>query len=201
MRARKSGIGPVLAGIACFLVAPGAIAAAPPAKITLSAQDQKVMGSAACGAAGLDAATPRAKGARGVMATVRCRAHAKDGESPVARVAQCEKQGAGWKCAPARDAILVTLYDDSVLPVVVAGVRSVEAVQVVDTVAGMKVPPFQNGAIDVLQGECALRLLPERLFKGATHFKLDCLPATLDVTRDCWDGKCRFFITQAKARD
>jgi len=119
----------------------------------------------------------------------------------VGKVAQCEKKGAAWKCAPARDALLVTLFDDSVLPVVVEGVRTVEAVQVIDTIAGMKVPPFQNGAIDVMQGECTLRQLPERLFKGATHFKLDCIAATIDLTRDCWDGKGRFFITNAKNRD
>lgn len=187
-----------LAGLALAAVAG---AATPASKITLSEKDQKVMAGAACGAAGLDVATPRSVGASDVAASVRCRSHAKDGETSVAKVAQCEKKGATWKCAPARDALLVTLFDDSVLPVVSEGVRTVEALQVVDTVSGMNVPPFQNGAIDVLQGECTLRQLPERLFKGATHFKLECIPATLDVTRDCWDKKCRFFITNAKSRD
>ncbi|HMA12639.1 MAG TPA: hypothetical protein VKO83_12170 [Steroidobacteraceae bacterium] len=196
---RSTGrIGMTFTGLALAI---GVSAATPAPKITLSAQDQKVMASATCAAAGLDSATARASGTSGVTASVRCRPHAKDGEVPVARVAQCEKKGGSWKCATARDALLVTLYDDSVLAVVSEGVRTVEAVQVVETVAGMSVPPFQNGAIDVLQGECTLRQLPERLFKGATHFKLDCIPATLDVTRDCWDRKCRFFITNAKARD
>jgi len=190
----------IVAALAGMVLSASLGAAAPAAKITLSAQEQKVMAGAACGAAGLDAATPRST-RTGVSASVRCRSHAKDGEVPVAKVAQCEKKGAAWKCAPARDALLVTLFDDSVLSVVAEGVRAVEAVQVVDTVAGMSVPPFQNGAIDVMKDECTLRQLPERLFKGATHFKLDCIPATIDLTRDCWDGKCRFFITNAKSRD
>lgn len=194
---RMGCIGMTLAGLALAL---GVGAATPAPKITLSAQDKRVMESATCAAAGLDSATARAVGAAGVAASVRCKAHTKDGETPVARVAQCEKKGGSWKCGAARDALLVTLFDDSVLAVVSEGVRTVEAVQVVETVAGMSVPPFQNGAIDVLQGECTLRQLPERLFKGATHFKLDCIPATVDVTRDCWDRKCRFFITNAKAR-
>lgn len=190
----------IVAALAGMALSASLGAATPAPEITLSAQEQKAMAGAACGAAGLDAATPRSTRA-GVAASVRCRSHAKDGEVPVAKVAQCEKKGAAWKCAPARDALLVTLFDDSVLSVVAEGVRAVEAVQVVDTVAGMSVPPFQNGAIDVMKDECTLRQLPERLFKGATHFKLDCIPATIDLTRDCWDGKCRFFITNAKARD
>jgi hypothetical protein len=177
-----------------------AFAATPPAKITLSAQEQKVM-AAACGAAGLDTATPRQKGASGAAASVRCRPHGKDGEVDVARVAQCEKKGGAWKCAPARDALLIPLFDDSVLALVAEGVRGVEAVQVAESVAAMKVPPFQRGAIDVLQGECTLTQLPERLFKGATHFKVDCAAATLELTRDCWDKRCRFFITNSIRND
>lgn len=93
------------------------------------------------------------------------------------------------------------MYDGSVLALINEGVRAVEAIQTVKTVAGASVPPFQNGAIDVLQDQCAIRQSPEHLFKGATHFKLDCTAATLDVTRDCWEGRCRFFITDAKRRD
>jgi hypothetical protein len=88
-----------------------------------------------------------------------------------------------------------------VLALVSEGVRAPEAIQTLNTVASASVPPFQNGAIDVLQDQCTIRQLPERLFKGATHFKVDCTPGTLDVTRDCWDGRCRFFITNVKRRD
>ena len=148
----------IVAALAGMALSASLAAATPAPKITMSAQEQKAVAGAACGAAGLDAATPRST-RKGVAASVRCRSHAKDGEVPVGKVAQCEKKGTAWKCAPARDALLVTLFDDSVLPVVTEGVRAVEAVQVVDTIAGMKVPPFQNGAIDVMQGECTLRQL------------------------------------------
>lgn len=178
-----------------------AIAATPAGKVTLSAQDQKALATGSCAASGLDSATARAAGASRTIASVRCKAHGKEGEVPVARVAQCEKSGGAWKCAPARDALMLTMFDDSVLALVSEGVRATEAIQTVTTVAGASVPPFQNGAIDVLQDQCTLRQLPERLFKGATHFKVDCTPGTLDVTRDCWDGRCRFFITNAKRRD
>jgi len=196
----SGAISRVLAACIALAACQAALAATPPARITLSAQEQKTM-AALCGTAGLDSATPRPVGASGAAASVRCRAHGKDGEVDVARVAQCEKKSGAWKCAPARDALLVPLYDDSVLALVASGVRSVEAVQVAETVAGMKVPPFQRGAIDVLQGECTLNQLPERLFKGATHFKLDCVAATLELTRDCWDKRCRYFITNSVRHD
>jgi hypothetical protein len=174
--------------------------AAPDGKITLSAQERKVMAAASC-TTGLDTATARSVGVSRVVASVRCVAHGKDGEVPVASVAQCQKKAGAWKCDPARDALVMTLHDDSVLALVVEGVRAVEAIQVVNTIADMSVPPFQNGAIDVLQDQCVLRQLPERLFKGATHFTLDCMTGTVAVTRDCWDKRCRFFITDAKKRD
>lgn len=188
----------VLGGLA---VAVAAGAATPAGKPTLSAQDQKALAAAVCRAEGFDSATARAAGASGLAASVRCKPHGKEGEVPVARVAQCEKAAGAWKCAPARDALLLTMYDDSVLAVVSEGVRAAEAIQTINTVAGASVPPFQNGAIEVMQDQCTIRQLPERLFKGATHFKVDCTPATLDVTRDCWDGRCRFFITNAKRRN
>jgi hypothetical protein len=178
----------------------GVANAATPATITLSAQEQKVM-AASCAAAGLDKAVARSAGASRVAASVRCRAHAKEGETPVARVAQCEKKGRAWTCAPARDALMITMSDDSVLALVSVGVRTAEAIQTVNTVADLSVPPFQNGAIEVLQDQCSIRQLPERLFKGATHFSVDCTGGTLSVTRDCWDGRCRFFITNAIRRD
>jgi len=193
LRALASGLA-LVAGVP-------ALAAAPAGKVTLSAQEQKVMAAGTCAATGLDSATARRAGASRMAASVRCKPHGKEGEVPVARVAQCEKNGGAWKCAPARDALMLTLFDDSVLALVSEGVRPAEAIQTINTVAGASVPPFQNGAIDVLQDQCTIRQLPEHLFKGATHFKVDCTPATLDVTRDCWDGRCRFFITNAKRRD
>lgn len=189
--------------IASVVLAAGvaAAAAAPIGKTSLSAADQKRMAAASCAEAGLDSATARAAGASRLAASVRCKPHGKEGEVPVARVAQCEKAGGAWKCAPAREALMLTMYDDSVLALVYEGVRAAEAIQTVTTVAGMSVPPFQNGAIDVLQDQCSIRQLPERAFKGATHFGVDCTGGTLSVTRDCWNGRCRFFITGATKRD
>jgi hypothetical protein len=190
----------VVSGIA--LAGAVAVAAAtPPGKIELTKQEQNAMAAQACAATGLDVAAARSSGASRVAASVRCKPHGKEGEVPVARVAQCEKKAGAWKCAAARDALMVTMFDDSVLALVSDGVRAAEAIQTVTTVAGASVPPFQNGAIDVLQDECTLRQLPERLFKGATHFTVQCTPGTLEVTRDCWEGRCRFFITNAKRSD
>ena len=97
--------------------------------------------------------------------------------------------------------VVRALCGGSVLAVVVEGVRAVEAIQVVNTIADLSIAPFQNGAIEVLQDQCILRQLPKALFKGATHFTLDCMPATVAVTRDCWDKRCRFFITDVTKRD
>jgi len=174
--------------------------AAPAGKVTLAAQDQKSL-SASCGADGFDNATARSARGGGVAASVRCKTHGKEGDVPLARVTQCQKKSGAWKCAPARDALLLTMFDDSVLALVNDGVPAPEAIQAVNTVAGASVPPFQKGAIEVLQDQCSIRQLPERLFKGATHFKVECTAATLDVTRDCWDGRCRFFITNATRHD
>jgi len=178
----------------------GVADAAAPGTLTLSAQEQKLM-AASCATAGLDKAVARSAGASRVAASVRCRAHGKEGETPVARVAQCEKKARGWTCAPARDALMIPMSDDSVLALVADGVRAAEAIQTVNRVADLSVPPFQNGAIEVLQDQCSIRQLPERLFKGATHFSVDCTSGTLAVTRDCWDGRCRFFITNATRRN
>lgn len=174
--------------------------AAPAGKVTLAAQDQKSL-SASCGADGFDNATARSARGGGVAASVRCKTHGKEGDVPLARVTQCQKKSGAWKCAPTRDALLLTMFDDSVLALVNDGVPAPEAIQAVNTVAGASVPPFQKGAIEVLQDQCSIRQLPERLFKGATHFKVECTAATLDVTRDCWDGRCRFFITNATRHD
>lgn len=190
----------VVSGIA--LAGAVVVAAATPAsKIELTKQEQNAMAAQACAASGLDVAEARSIGASRVAASVRCKPHGKEGEVSVARVAQCEKKAGAWKCAPARDALMVTMLDDSVLALVSEGVRAAEAIQTVTTVAGASVPPFQNGAIDVLQGQCTIQQLPERLFKGATHFTVQCTPGTLEVTRDCWEGRCRFFITNAKRSD
>jgi hypothetical protein len=188
-----------IAVLALVVVTAGIAAAAPAAKVPLSAQEQKALATAACDTAGLDVATARS-GASGPEASVRCRAHSKEGDVPVARVAQCGKKAGAWKCAPPRDALMVTMYDDSVLALVSEGVRAAEAVQTVSTVAAASVPPFQNGAIEMLQDQCSIRQLPEKLFKGATHFAVDCTGGTLAVTRDCWNGRCRYFITNATKR-
>jgi hypothetical protein len=175
-------------------------AAAPAEKIALSAHDKKLMTAASCAGAGLDSVVARKESSR-TFASVRCESHGKEGETPVARAAQCEKNGGAWTCAPARDALMMKLSDDSVLALISIGVRAPEAIQTLNSVANMSVPPFQNGAIDVLQDQCSIRQLPERAFKGATHFSVECTRGTLAVTRDCWDGRCRFFITHAMRRN
>src|SRR5512139_2309881 len=102
------------------LVLSAGIAAAAAAKVPLSAQDQKLLAAATCGANGLDSATGRS-GLSGPEASVRCRPHGKEGQVPVARVAQCQKAAGAWKCAPARDALMLTMADDSVLALVAEG--------------------------------------------------------------------------------
>jgi hypothetical protein len=196
--------GILLKGVVSGIALAGAVlvaAATPADKIELTKQEQNTIAVQTCGASGLDVVDARSAGASRVAASVRCKPHGKEGEVPVARVAQCEKKAGAWKCTPAREALMLTMFDDSVLALVSEGVRAAEAIQTVTTVAGASVPPFQNGAIDVMQDQCTISQLPERLFKGATHFKVDCTPGTLDVTRDCWDKRCRYFITNAKPRD
>jgi hypothetical protein len=184
-----------------MLLAGVVVAATQPGKATLSVLEQKVLAASTCGSMGLDSAAARTAGKSSTMASVRCLPHGKAGEVPLARVAQCAKQGATWTCVPARDALMLKMPDESVLALVVDGVRPAEAIQTVNSIADLSVPPFQGGATEVLQDQCSLRQLPERAFKGATHFSLDCIGGTLAVTRDCWNGRCRFFITQATKRD
>jgi hypothetical protein len=190
----------VLMALGSTLLATGVTDAAAPAKVVLSAQDQRSIGTSSCGASGLESATARKVG-KLMVASVRCRPHGKEGEVPLARVTSCDKKSSAWTCAPARDALMLKMPDDSVLALVSEGVRSAEAIQTVNTVADLSVPPFQGGAIEVLQNQCSIRQLPEKAFKGATHFSVDCTAGTLAVTRDCWSGKCRFFITNATRRE
>lgn len=184
---------------ALFLLIPQFSGAASPAatEVQLSSRDRAQVTAAACGA-GRDAGQLRAarqgKGSA-VEVTIRCAPHRTEASLPVAHVTTCSSDKGLWHCAPGQDALMVTLGDSPALALVPGAVPARDALYLVAEADKLAVPPFQKPARGWLQGQCTVAQVRAASFRGGTIFDLKCTPGTLLVTRDCWNDRCRFFIT------
>jgi hypothetical protein len=88
----------------------------------------------------------------------------------------------------------MTLPDASVLAVVPGTVTPRAAIAVVREAMQLSIPPFHAPALPLLKDRCNVSQREAAEFKGATHFQLECTPGTIQLTRDCWKDKCRYFI-------
>jgi hypothetical protein len=100
-----------------------------------------------------------------------------------------------WQCGAGHDALMVKLDESPAFALVPGVVPARTALYLVREAAKLTVPPFHKPAQSWLQDQCTVAQAREAPFKGGMHFDLMCTPGTLIVTRDCWQNRCRFFIT------
>lgn len=89
---------------------------------------------------------------------------------------------------------MITLSNASVLAVLPGTVAARTAIEVIGETAQLSVPPFHGPAMPWLKDKCVISQGGTAEFKGATHFRLECTPGVIQLTRDCWQNKCRYFI-------
>lgn len=182
--------------------AAGATAAtAPP--VQLSARDQGLIAGMACmpiGAGAVDdlrAWTSRTIAGE-IEVQVRCQPHATNYSTPVARQTSCSGMRGSWRCEPGRDVLRVALPDESVVTVIPAQVPLKEAAEAVQEAAKLTIRPFYRPAVKVMRGQCTVSSTRTSPLKGAQSFAIQCGEARITLTRDCWDGGCRYFIPFAE---
>ena len=132
---------------------------------------------------------------------MRCKPHAVQQTLPVARHVECRNAKGPWSCDAGQDALLMTLPDASVLAVLPGTVPARSAIAVVREAMQLTVPPFHAPARSLLKDRCRVSQQEAVEFKGATHFRLECTPGVIQLTRDCWNDKCRYFITAGSRTD
>jgi hypothetical protein len=184
----------------CSAAAPDAPAKSP---VQLSSRDRGLLAGIACGQAGADQFQARTdkRGSSRIEVTVRCKPHATQQTLPVARHVECRNARGSWSCDAGQDAILMTLPDASVLAVVPGTVPARSAIAAVREAMQLTVPPFHAPARSLLKDRCNVSQQEAVEFKGATHFRLECTPGVIQLTRDCWNDKCRYFITAGSRTD
>jgi hypothetical protein len=187
------GISFVLASGLCGATAPEAQAKF---ETQLSSRDRGLLAGIACEAPAADQfhAWTDKRGSSRVAVTVRCKPHAVQQTLPVARYVDCSNARGTWTCGAGLDALLMTLPDASVLAVVPGAVPPRTAIAVVRQAMQLSIPPFHASSLPLLKDRCNVSQREAVEFKGATHFQLECTPGVMQLTRDCWKDKCRYFI-------
>jgi len=163
----------------------------------LSSRDRGLLAGVACNAATADQfdAWTDKRGSSRIEVTVRCKPHAEQQTLPVARYTDCSNARGTWTCNAGQDALMMTLPDASLLAVVAGTVPPRTAIAVVREAMHLSIPPFHGPALVLLKDRCNVSQREAVEFKGATHFQLECTPGIIQLTRDCWKDKCRYFIT------
>jgi len=195
--------------VRCILaLLPGLCSAAVPdapakSAVQLSSRDRGLLAGIACGQAAADQFHARTgkPGSSRIEVTVRCKPQTVQQTLPVARLVECRNAKGPWSCDAGQDALLMTLPDASVLAVLPGTVPARSAIAVVREAMQLTVPPFHAPARSLLKDRCRVSQQEAVEFKGATHFRLECTPGVIQLTRDCWNDKCRYFITAGSRTD
>lgn len=187
-------------GVNCTSVAG---AAAPVVEtVRLSTRDAGFVAQAACTGIGSPGAErvdgTKQRGSHSIQVAVECKPHKTEHSTPVARHTTCDNSQGTWRCGPGRDALLMTLPDQSVLPVLPEGVESRMAVEVIKEAARLTIRPFYRPAVKVMKGRCSVSETRTAGSKGMNNFQIRCGETLIHLTRDCWDDQCRYFIPFAQ---
>jgi hypothetical protein len=171
--------------------------------VTLSQQDRTLVANTACstvGAAGAESvvASTAARDSGRISVAVRCKSHATVGKSPLLHYSTCVNARGAWRCEPGYDAIHMTLSNSSVLPVVPKGVTPQLAVEAITEGSKQIVPPFHHPAIDLMRGQCSVAPHPVSPSPEMKLFDIQCTGTYMLLTRHCWTGRCRYFISQGE---
>lgn len=191
------------AGALLLLSAAAALAAAPP---VLPERERARLVSLACSttpAAAADATHIELAGdtPRNRSAFVSCAPHGVASRLLVTNVASCKVDRGAWQCAPATEALQVTLPDGRLLAVAHPGMTADAAALAIVESTRLTVPPFHKPVRYMLKQFCTVSQLPESLFAGATHFVIDCPEDELSLTRHCHGAaQCRWFIAKGREK-
>jgi hypothetical protein len=163
---------------------------------TLASRDRVLVTQAACadaGAAQLDAYALR-KGTSSLRVEVQCNPQRVEATVPVAETATCTNSSGSWRCQPGQQLLQVTLPNDHLLSVVAEGVPASVAVEAVTEASRLTIRPFYRPAAKVLTGRCTVLRGAAAARAGMDNFRINCGEASVFLTRDCFQGKCRYFI-------
>jgi hypothetical protein len=179
----------------------GAAAKSWPARLT--EQDRKLVAIAACGnspapTADSMVATTTTKGSSRITVDVRCTPHVSLGRSATARVTTCSNAQGSWRCEAGDEAILVTLSNSTVVPVIAKDIPPLQAVVLITAASKQIVPPFHTPAINMLRGQCRISPNPKTPSPDMQQFDIQCSGTSMLLTKLCWSGGCRYFIPQGE---
>lgn len=188
---------------ALLLLSAGTLHAAAPAEaaVQLTARDLRSIVELICtpiGAGGIDAVQARQLGSGAVHAEVRCQPHATDYSVPVARVSSCTGKAGRWECSAKTDVLRLTMPDESVLTVTATDLPLKAAAEAVREAAKLTIRPFYRPALRVMRESCAVARTSTSESKSAESFSIRCGETVIVLTKDCWNGGCRYFIPFAQ---
>lgn len=170
--------------------------------IALSTRDRNLIVQAACvqpGASDADRVEGlRQRGSRPIKVEVECKPHTTAHSVPVARHTTCDNAQGAWRCDPGQDALIVPLPNDTTVPVLPEGVTPLSALEAVREAAKLTIRPFYRPAVNVMKGRCTVGETRTSTSKGMQSFQIRCGETLVVLTRDCWDGQCRYFIPFAQ---
>lgn len=177
----------------------GAATSSHPARLPES--DTKQIASLACGdpaAADSMVGTSSAKTPARITVAVSCLPHGALGRSPLARVTTCSNARGAWRCEAGEEAILVTLPNAAVVPVVAKGLPPLQAVVLITAASKQIVPPFHTPAASMMKGQCRISPHPKPPAPDMQQFDIQCTGTSMLLTKQCWTGGCRYFIPQGE---
>jgi hypothetical protein len=189
---------------AALLVWGAAVSAATqswPARLT--AQDKERIAIAACGsstavAASSMVATTTTRGSSRNTVDVRCPPHGSLGRSAIAHVTTCSNAQGAWRCEAGDEAILVRLSNATVVPVIATNIPPLQAVVLITAASKEIVPPFHTPAVTMLRGQCRISPNPKTPSPDMQQFDIRCTGTSMQLTKLCWSGGCRYFIPQGE---
>ena len=125
-----------------------------------------------------------------LLARVTCVSYGTVAGYPALKIGRCQKAEGKWDCQGVTPALRI--HD-----VVVEYVDAVTADEAVEITKYASSLATSNG-LDVsgyVVGNCRVgngRTVP---FPGARNFTIACDAPALSITKDCWEGRCRLFVT------
>ncbi len=169
--------------------------------VKLATRDEQRIAELVCrpiGSGGVDALQAHRAGGRDILAEVRCQPHATDYSIPVARLASCTGSAGRWQCTPGADALRMRMPDDSVLTVTATDLPLKAAAEAIREAAKLTIRPFYRPALRVMRDRCSVARTSTSASPAAQSFAIRCGETMVVLTKDCWDGGCRYFIPFAQ---
>jgi hypothetical protein len=170
--------------------------------VGLSSRDRSLIAQVACtqpGSSGADRIEGAwQRGSRTIRVEVECRPHATAHSVPVARHTSCDNAQGAWRCGEGKDALIVPLPNETTVHVLPEGLPPPTVLEVMGEAAKLTIRPFYRPAVHVMKGRCTVSETRTSASKGMRSFQIRCGEALVVLTKDCWEGQCRYFIPFAQ---